>query len=107
MDHRNENFRLERLTYTGVHVKLFEQTCVMGITPSGSSLGKRPAEAPPATIRSVLIQKEKVMTREEAYAGCPADSYVEFYGGRWLIVPFAPVEQPHFFVCSPRGIRAL
>ncbi|WP_345051275.1 hypothetical protein [Arthrobacter methylotrophus] len=47
------------------------------------------------------------MTREEAYARCPSDSYVEFYGGQWLIVPFAPVEQPHFFVCSPRSVRAL
>jgi hypothetical protein len=98
------------LTNTSVHVKLFAQANVMGFTPSGSSLGKRPAEdprAPPATIRSVLIEKEKVMTREEAYARCPSDSYVEFYGGRWLIVSFAPVEQPHFFVCSPRGVRAL
>jgi hypothetical protein len=44
------------------------------------------------------------MTREEAYARCPSDSYVEFYGGRWLVVPFAPVEQPEFFVCSPERI---
>lgn len=41
------------------------------------------------------------MTREEAFAKCPADSYVEFYGNRWLIVPFAPVTQPSFFACSP------
>ena len=46
------------------------------------------------------------MTREEAYARCPPDSYVEFYGGRWLVVPFAPVEQPQFFVCSPESVGA-
>lgn len=46
------------------------------------------------------------MTREEAYAWCSADSYVEFYAGRWIIVPFAPVEQPHFFFCSPEAIRS-
>ena len=43
----------------------------------------------------------KTMTREEAFAKCTSDSYVEFYGGRWLVVPFAQVEQPRFFVCSP------
>jgi hypothetical protein len=48
--------------------------------------------------------KGKIMTREEAYARCPPDSYVEFYGGRWLVVPFAPVEQPEFFVCSPESV---
>lgn len=36
------------------------------------------------------------MTREEAYANCPADSYVEFYCGEWLIIPFVPVTQPTF-----------
>jgi hypothetical protein len=41
------------------------------------------------------------MTREEAYARCPDDSYVEQYGHQWLIVPFAPIEQPRFFVCTP------
>jgi hypothetical protein len=41
------------------------------------------------------------MTREEAYARCPDDSYVELYGHQWLIVPFAPIEQPGFFVCTP------
>jgi hypothetical protein len=41
------------------------------------------------------------MTREEAYASCPDDSYVELYGHQWLIVPFAPIEQPRFFVCTP------
>jgi hypothetical protein len=41
------------------------------------------------------------MTREEAYSRCPADSYVEYYGSQWLIVPFEPVEQPHFFDCRP------
>jgi hypothetical protein len=44
------------------------------------------------------------MTREEAFASCTSDSYVEFYGGRWLVVPFAQVEQPNFFVCSPATI---
>ena len=42
------------------------------------------------------------MTREEAFAACPADSYVEFYGGQWLVVPFEPVVQPAFFTCTPR-----
>jgi hypothetical protein len=41
------------------------------------------------------------MTREEAFADCPSDSYVEFYGGQWLVVPFAPVQQPAFFTCLP------
>jgi hypothetical protein len=41
------------------------------------------------------------MTREEAYSRCPEDSYVEYYGSQWLIVPFEPVEQPRFFVCRP------
>jgi hypothetical protein len=41
------------------------------------------------------------MTREEAYFNCPKDSYVEYYGHQWLIVPFAPVEQPQFFECTP------
>jgi hypothetical protein len=43
------------------------------------------------------------MTREEAFFRCPADAYVEYYGGEWLIVPFAPVQQPSFFVCRPTG----
>lgn len=46
------------------------------------------------------------MTREEAYATCPSDSYVELYGGQWLVVPFAPVEQPPFFTCLPGDHRA-
>ena len=41
------------------------------------------------------------MNRNEAYKSCPADSYVEFYAGQWLVVPFAPVVQPQFFVCTP------
>ena len=41
------------------------------------------------------------MTRDEAYVRCPADSYVEYYGGEWLIIPYAPVKQPQFFVCYP------
>lgn len=41
------------------------------------------------------------MTRDEAFANCPADSYVELYGHQWLVVPFAAVEQPRFFVCTP------
>jgi hypothetical protein len=45
------------------------------------------------------------MTREEAFAGCPSDAYVEFYSGQWLVVPFAPVEQPPFFVCLPSNGR--
>ncbi|YCK79641.1 hypothetical protein M1D89_00985 (plasmid) [Arthrobacter sp. D3-18] len=43
------------------------------------------------------------MTREEAFVSCPADSYVEFYGGEWLIVPYKPVMQPRFFICHPGG----
>jgi len=42
------------------------------------------------------------MTRDEAFTACPTDSYVEYYGGQWLVVPFAPVVQPAFFVCTPR-----
>jgi hypothetical protein len=53
-----------------------------------------------------LILKGKTMTREEAFARCTSDSYVEFYGGRWLVVPFAQVEQPAFFVCSPVTLRS-
>lgn len=41
------------------------------------------------------------MTRDEAFAACPPDHYVEFYGGRWIIVPLAPVIQPEFFTCTP------
>ena len=41
------------------------------------------------------------MTREEAFAHCPSDSYVEFYGNQWLIIPFAPVAHPNFFDCAP------
>jgi hypothetical protein len=46
------------------------------------------------------------MTREEAFARCTPDSYVEFYAGLWLVVPFAEVEQPRFFACSPRTSRS-
>jgi hypothetical protein len=46
------------------------------------------------------------MTREEAFAKCTPDSYVEFYGGRWLVVPFAQVQQPVFFVCAPHVLRS-
>lgn len=41
------------------------------------------------------------MERSEAFASCPSDSYVEYYGGLWLIVPFEPVVQPAFFSCIP------
>lgn len=41
------------------------------------------------------------MTRSEAFANCPPDSYVEFYGGQWIIASFEPVIQPDFFVCVP------
>jgi hypothetical protein len=46
-------------------------------------------------------RRKDEMTREEAFARCPSDSYVEFYGNRWLIIPIEPVAQPHFFVCTP------
>jgi hypothetical protein len=52
------------------------------------------------------IGKGMTMTREEAFAKCTPDSYVEFYGGRWLVVPFAQVEQPMFFVCAPQAVRS-
>jgi hypothetical protein len=42
------------------------------------------------------------MTREEAFALCPSDSYVEFYGNQWLVIPFARVVQPEFFHCTPK-----
>jgi hypothetical protein len=41
------------------------------------------------------------MTREEANARCPTDSYVEYYGNQWLIIPLEPIEQPAFFTCVP------
>jgi hypothetical protein len=44
------------------------------------------------------------VTREEAFEKCPADAYVEFYGGRWIIVPLAPVLQPAFFTCTPAAL---
>jgi hypothetical protein len=47
------------------------------------------------------MERNGEMGRDEAFAHCPSDSYVEFYGNQWLIVPFAPVEQPQFFVCTP------
>jgi hypothetical protein len=46
------------------------------------------------------------VTREESFAACTPDSYVEFYGGRWLVVPLQPVTQPAFFQCTPRRIEA-
>jgi hypothetical protein len=46
------------------------------------------------------------VTRDEAFANCPAGSYVEFYGGRWIIVPLAPVIQPPFFTCQPTELKA-
>jgi hypothetical protein len=54
-----------------------------------------------------MTQRERPinMTREEAYARCPSDSYVEFYGGQWLVVPLAPVQQPAFFTCLPGELR--
>lgn len=45
------------------------------------------------------------LTREQAHAACPPDSYVEYYGGQWLIVPYAPVTQPAFFTCTPTRTR--
>lgn len=50
---------------------------------------------------AALLPGRQGMTREEAYASCPDDSYVELYGHQWLIVPLAPIEQPRFFVCTP------
>ncbi len=44
------------------------------------------------------------MTREEAYALCPLGSYVELYGGQWLVIPLEPVQQPSFFTCLPGSI---
>lgn len=42
------------------------------------------------------------MTREQAHALCDtAESYVEFYAGEWLVVPYAAVTQPQFFTCVP------
>lgn len=46
------------------------------------------------------------MTREEAFVRCPADSYVEFYSGEWVIVSYEPVQQPQFFYCHPGGQTA-
>ncbi|GAA3315036.1 hypothetical protein GCM10017710_23080 [Arthrobacter ramosus] len=55
--------------------------------------------------RPVAETGGREMTREEAYARCPDDSYVELYGHQWLIVPFAPIEQPRFFDCTP-GLKS-
>ena len=46
------------------------------------------------------------MNREEAFAACTPGSYVEYYGGRWMVVPFEPVTQPEFFQCTPRELEA-
>lgn len=70
------------------------------VNPDGklhSGLGPQP------TVLSLISHQAGEMTRDEAYSLCPADSYVEYYGSRWLIVPFEPVEQPNFFVCRPEG----
>ncbi|MET3934728.1 hypothetical protein ABIE00_002774 [Arthrobacter sp. OAP107] len=69
---------------------------------------KLPAEGCISRLRLSVgtIEKGKTMTREEAFATCAPDSYVEFYGGRWLVVPFAQVEQPRFFVCAPQTLRS-
>jgi hypothetical protein len=72
-------------------------------------LAAAPAGSTPADPLTFLHQEPTVkgttMTREEAFARCAPDSYVEFYGGRWLVVPFAQVEQPLFFVCAPQALR--
>jgi hypothetical protein len=39
------------------------------------------------------------MTREEAFTSCPSDSYVEFYGNQWLIIPFEGLYTA-FFDCT-------
>lgn len=52
----------------------------------------------------LFLEGTTTLTREEAFALCPSDSYVEFYGNLWLIVPFERVEQPAFFDCTP-GLR--
>jgi hypothetical protein len=49
----------------------------------------------------LLSEGNTEMTREEAYARCPTDSYVEYYGNQWLIIPLEPIEQPAFFTCVP------
>jgi hypothetical protein len=71
------------------------------------TLGRNKPACPKAfALRNLLPHQPttgQTMTREEAFARCTPDSYVEFYGGRWLIVPIAQVEQPPFFVCTPRG----
>jgi hypothetical protein len=41
------------------------------------------------------------MTRDEAFAQCPSDSYVEFYANQWLVIPLAPIDQTKFFTCQP------
>lgn len=43
-------------------------------------------------------------TRAEAVAACTSETYVEFYGGRWVVVPLALVVQPAFFNCIPGKI---
>ena len=64
------------------------------------SANKKPVPKPSKALAS-NDESQPRMTREEAYSRCPADSYVEYYGSQWLIVPFEPVEQPRFFECRP------
>ena len=45
------------------------------------------------------------MTRDQAYAQCTPDSYVEFYAGQWLVIPYMPVVQPAFFSCAPGQLK--
>jgi len=59
------------------------------------------AKAPQWSRTNNPTKRGNEMTREEAFTLCPSDSYVELYGNQWLIVPFAPVAQPQFFICTP------
>jgi hypothetical protein len=69
--------------------------------PMRDIVGDEPVLIRPKTSK----ERSTGMSREEAFSRCPSDSYVEFYGNQWLIVPFAPVEQPGFFVCTPDGVQ--
>jgi hypothetical protein len=33
------------------------------------------------------------MTREEVFANCPLNSFVEYYCDQWLIIPFTVVKR--------------
>ncbi len=78
-------------------------TAISLVAAGVRSLRLERSDHAPLPVRT-LDEGNTKMTREEALAQCPSDSYVEFYGNQWLIIPFASVAQPPFFDCTP-GLR--